>query len=260
MLKGVLVNKVMQYSLLLIIAIALGSSSYYGLIGLEKKMPDSVGRGAFLAESDYNEHNFRQKNQALFQKLGIIYLKNIQIISPAIQGLQARHTDRYLRNSLQYDNLEKKHQRQIARGYIAPISVRFIDDKIGYGVFAEADIVQDQFVGEYTGQVMDLKDIKDTKYTWGYLVGHDKYGQPINTSLDAGFAGNEMRFVNHDYQPNVKMQYIPQDDKWHVCYVAIKPIKKGEQLLVDYGKRYWSGTRGEPRSFVAPDGHQALSI
>lgn len=255
----------MQYSLLLIMVVGLGSSSYYGLIGLEKKSETTntagIGlAGHLLTDSAYNEQNFREKNQALFKKLGVTYLKNIEIISPDIKQLDAKHTDRYLRNPAYYDNLEKKYRSQIARGHVTPISVRFINDKIGYGVFAEADIAKDQFVGEYTGRVMDLKDIKDTKYTWGYFTGHNKYGKSIDTSLDAGPAGNEMRFVNHDYKPNVKMQYIIQDGKWHVCYVAIAPIKKGEQLLVDYGKRYWSGTRGEPHKFVNETGNQFLTV
>lgn len=248
----------MQYSLSLIIVIALGSSSYYGLIGLEKKSSTVPIASPTAVDHDYNEQNFREKNQELFKKLGVTYLKNIQIVSPAVKQLDAKHTDRYLRNPAHYDNLEKKYRAQIVRGYIVPMSVRFINGKIGYGVFAEADIAKDQFIGEYTGRVLDFKDIKDTKYTWGYFTGHDKHGQPINTSLDAGPAGNEMRFVNHDYRPNVKMQYIPQDGKWHVCYIAILPIKKGEQLLVDYGKRYWSGTRGEPHQFVNVDGNQNL--
>ena len=29
------------------------------------------------------------------------------------------------------------------------------------------------------------------------------------------------------------------DNLWHVCYTALKDIKKGEQLLISYGPAYW---------------------
>jgi len=236
-------NRRIKYILWSILALGLGFSSYYGLTGLEHG-------------SKSNQIDFREENKKLFKKLGIVYLKNIEIVSPSVKQLDVRHTARYLAKPGHYDNLEKRYGAQIARGEIAPMSVRFINDKIGYGVFAEADIAPGYFVGEYTGKIMDAKEIKDSKYTWGYLVAHDKHGKEINLSLDAGPAGNEMRFVNHDYTPNAAMQYVPQGGIWHACYIANRPIKKGEQILTDYGKRYWSGTRGEPHQFVKADGTQ----
>lgn len=238
-----------QISLLLIISIGLGSFGYYSQALLQDNTQE-IKIVTNLADK------FRNANKALFDKMGVVYLKNIQIESPVIRQIDAKHTERYLNNPAHYDQLEKKYSLKIAKGEIAPMSVRFINDKIGYGVFAEHDIAKDQFVGEYTGIVMNLADVKDTKYTWDYLSGYDKYGKQFQVSLDAANAGNEMRFVNHDFNPNAVMKYVPQGGYWHAVYIASRPIKNGEQILTDYGKRYWSGTRGEPFKFVKEDGSQ----
>lgn len=200
---------------------------------------------------------FRQANQALFKQMDLIYLYNLKFdLTVPAKYFEAKHSERYLANPTYYDNLEKKYGAQIAQGYVAPMSIRFINDKIGYGTFAETDIAQDAIVGEYTGLLMEFKDVKDTKYTWDYLSGYDELGKNFMLSVDAAKYGNEMRFVNHDYQPNAVMKYIPQGGFWHVVYIASRPIKKGEQILTNYGERYWSGKRGAPHKFVQPDGTQ----
>jgi hypothetical protein len=253
---------ILQKYLLLPAVLILATLGYYSQAVLPAKSTNSVTPVPVMPAAsnnslvEYNTQNFRQLNQDLFKKLGVKYLKNIQVVTPNIKNIDVKHTDRYLNNTKHYDNLEKKYAAKIAKGYIAPMSVRHINDKIGYGVFAEADIALGDMVGEYTGLVLDTKDVKDTKYTWDYLTAYDKYGKEFRASLDAGPAGNEMRFVNHDYQPNAKMQFVPQGGYWHAVYIANRPIKKGDQILTDYGKKYWSGTRGEPHQFVKDDGRQ----
>ena len=232
-----------KYILLSFLALGLSFSGYYGINCLENS-------------SHSNQTNFHIENQKLFKKLGVAYLKNVEIAAPDLNQLNAKNTVRYLSKPLHYDNLEKKYGPQIARGEISPMTVRFINDKIGYGVFSEIDLKPGDFVGEYTGKIINTKDLKDGKYTWGYLNAHEMHGKEINLSLDAGPAGNELRFINHDYVPNAGMQYVLQGGIWHVCYITSRPIKKGEQILTDYGKRYWSGTRGEPYQFVKVDGTQ----
>lgn len=198
----------------------------------------------------------RALNQQFFAQKNLTYLEKIQINLPDHNLIAVKKTERYLFNPAHYDQLELKYGKQIAQGYMAPVLIKFINDKIGYGVFAQADLNVNDLVGEYTGIVIPLNTIKDTKYTWDYLSGQDQQGNKFNISLDAGTAGNEMRYVNHDYQPNTVMQYVPQGGLWHVVYVVIKPIKKGEQILTDYGRRYWAGLRGEPYQFVSADGKQ----
>lgn len=61
----------------------------------------------------------------------------------------------------------------------------------------------------------------------------------LNTFINAKEAGNELIFVN-DYRgvmkrPNAKI--VKREDK--VFYVTKKEIMKGEEIVVDYGRKYW---------------------
>ena len=238
------------YLLLLVSLFLFGGGGYYNLIS-STKIASNLSR--------YHVHNFREKNKALFKKLGLIYLKNVEVLYPETNSLDVKQTKRYLTNPAHYDQLEKQYGSFIARGQIMPLSIRYINDRIGYGVFAEDDIAAGEMVGEYTGRIMETKAVLDTKYSWVYLDDINQSGKIIKVSLDAKHAGNEMRFVNHDYNPNAVMKYIPQGGIWHCVYIASRPIKKGEQILTNYGTKYWSGSRGEPHQFVAADGKQVIA-
>lgn len=45
---------------------------------------------------------------------------------------------------------------------------------------------------------------------------------------------------NHSYEPNLCHEW-KDDDQEVVEFVALQNIKKGEELLIDYGKDYWKG-------------------
>jgi hypothetical protein len=223
-------NKNLQYLMLLIIALTFGGSGYY--FYTQGPQPAQV-----LGQI------FREHNKVLFDQLSVKYLKNIEVITPIVRKIDVRHTERYLSDPEHYDALERKYGSLIAKGHLPPMSVKFINDTIGYGVFAEDDIEVDELVGEYTGYVINTNDLKDSKYSWSYPVKHDERGNKVATSLDAFDAGNEMRFVNHDYQPNAVIQMVPQGGLWHAVYIANRTIKKSEQILTSYGSKYWSGKR-----------------
>lgn len=228
------------------VLIAMAGSGYYYNLQTGQKQAEQA-----------QLNSYRQQNKDLFKQLGVVYLKHTEIVEPIVKQVGARETVRYANSKERSDELEKQYGALIAQGYVAPCTVRFINDAIGYGVFAEADIAPGQLVGEYTGRIINTKDLKTSKYSWDYPVDHDQVGNPIKTSLDAADAGNEMRFVNHDFQPNAEVQFIPQGGIWHVCYVATRPIKKGEQILTNYGTKYWASSRkGTMHTFVNEDGTQ----
>lgn len=74
-------------------------------------------------------------------------------------------------------------------------------------------------------------------------------------AVDAAGCGNEGRFVN-DYRgvrerPNVEFGDRRTGDKGEgegqarvAIYVGSKEVRKGEELLVSYGKGFWEGRRG----------------
>ena len=93
---------------------------------------------------------------------------------------------------------------------------------------------------EYTGTV--VKKASSTTWSWSYPPGSGSILNGTSCSLDAGPCGNEARFVNHSDDPNAEMKFVFQDGAWHVIYVvaAGKKIRKGEQILVSYGSKYWN--------------------
>lgn len=138
-------------------------------------------------------------------------------------------------------NLSQKYGDFVVQRYEAAWTVMFIDDHIGYGVFAEEDLEPWQFIGEYTGIIVNKElncFLYDNAYTWNISVFSEYFPQRI-LYVDAKKVCNFTRFVNHSYTPNVATLSIYAEGGWHVIYVACKPIKKGEQLLVDYGHGYW---------------------
>mmetsp|Transcript_13224 Transcript_13224/g.9570 ORF Transcript_13224/g.9570 Transcript_13224/m.9570 type:complete len:113 (-) Transcript_13224:18-356(-) len=56
--------------------------------------------------------------------------------------------------------------------------------------------------------------------------------------IDAGYYGNEARFINHSCQPNLKSYNLIVDTETptfhHIAFFASHFIKKGEELTLDY--------------------------
>jgi hypothetical protein len=141
--------------------------------------------------------------------------------------------------------LGKKFEKEIQDGLSPQVSVRFCQSGVGFGLFAEEDLEEDIFVGEYTGLVRKNNDyLKMNDYLYSYPV-EDSIGR--NYVIDAT-NGNLMRFVNHSFWPNLKPSYAFIDGIYHVILVTIMPIQKGRQLTYDYGRNYWY-VRSSPCSF-----------
>jgi hypothetical protein len=157
----------------------------------------------------------------------------------------------------------KRIQQKIKKHYIANVSLRKIDDVIGFGVFAEQDIQEGEIIAEYTGKVQSLsklptidlsrdmeafeltesekKEYKRIKNIYDFATNYaGKY------FIDAHDCGNLSRFINHSFLPNVEAVGIPQGGLFHVVFIAGKSIKKGEQLFINYGIGYWHGRAIEP--------------
>ena len=136
----------------------------------------------------------------------------------------------------------KKYISLIEKRYHAPVFIQYINTTVGYGVFAGKNFRKGDMIGEYTGIVrkIDETNTNNFGYSWGYLY-------PPKLIIDAKDAGNYTRFINHSSIPNIDVIYIQDCKKrWHMIYVANKPIKKGEQLLANYGTHYWSSRGVNP--------------
>ncbi|KAL1924313.1 uncharacterized protein VTP21DRAFT_7348 [Calcarisporiella thermophila] len=107
-----------------------------------------------------------------------------------------------------------------------------------YGLFATTVLPPKSFVLDYIGVVEHEDSYSKTS---DYVL---RFGP--NLSIDAEKIGNEGRFVN-DYRgcgpkPNVQFLNYLDERTGHVrigVFVLGEKIKKGEELLVTYGKSFW---------------------
>lgn len=177
--------------------------------------------------------------QKLFEKLGLIYLKNIKVDDNLVNFCNAYKTNYYLQNQEKLNQDSQKYFDQISNYVHAPFCIKWISDQVGFGVFATAIIKEGQFIQEYTGVLHVPYVVKeDTSYTWDYPALSNNHNK---LHLDSKYQGNEMRFVNHSDNPNaIRCILIGRDNLFHVCYVAKHEIQIGEQILVNYGKNYWN--------------------
>jgi|GEM_PF-996697 len=173
----------------------------------------------------------------LFAELGIGYLNGMSFdYAPALE-IDSKNTQKYTNDVEGNNDLSDKYARDIKEKVLAPMSIQWISEYVGHGVFAEEDLPQGGFVGVYGGIVQERVLIKERDYAWGYPI---KTLENDRVIIDAGIRGNELRFINDGVDPNCVMKnIIGPDGLWYVCYVASKFIKKGDQLLVSYGSSYW---------------------
>lgn len=206
---------------------------------------ESKGQGHAFKELNQKVFTTRAERKKLFKHLGIEYLDYTVIDYAPLLNMDMKSTDRYLKNPSTNDLLTRMYGQDIANRKLVDMSVRWLGKDVGYGIFAEQDIAKDELIGIYTGVVMDRVKIGSKDYAWAYPATTTR-GTRI--SLDAKYEGNELRFINHSYNPNSVVRFIIGiDGLWHVCYVASKEIKKGQQILVSYGKKYWQSRQYEYR-------------
>lgn len=151
--------------------------------------------------------------------------------------------------------LEEQHkdwEHQIDAQSQAPIYLKYINSKIGFGVFADTLIKSFDIVGEYTG-LLCVEDDSKNEESFDYAIDVGNYytgesGTPLALYIDAEKSGNFTRFINHSYMPNVCSHsiYNKNDGLWHVMMRANKDICQDAQLLINYDVGYWNTRNIQP--------------
>ncbi len=129
------------------------------------------------------------------------------------------------------------------------LELRYINSFIGFGVYCRQDIDKGEGVLLYCG--MKKREVKKKNYF--FYPKLDSFAMGI----DAREYGNTARFVNHAPEgKNTDSQFLAANLSAVnysiygievVALFAVRPIKKGEQLLVDYSQEYFIDT--EPLRF-----------
>jgi hypothetical protein len=130
------------------------------------------------------------------------------------------------------------YSEQIRTHALADVSIRWIDETLGYGLFAEQDIEAGGYIGEYTGVVRrrSLFFRDHNEYCFSYPTSDVSYRKHI---IDAKEQGNELRYANHSQDPNCEPRCVLLDGILHIIVRAIKDISAGVQITYDYSHHFW---------------------
>ena len=99
---------------------------------------------------------------------------------------------------------------------------------MGQGLFAVVPIRKGDFILEYTGKKIPTA-LADTM-TSRYLFAIDK-----DWTIDGSARSNTARYINHACDPNTEAEI----ENGRILIHAVRNIKKGEELTVDYDSEYF---------------------
>lgn len=122
---------------------------------------------------------------------------------------------------------------KIQRNEMADLSIKLINNHVGYGVFAKHAIAQGQYIGEFAGQLKKIED-RSTNIYYAY---HSK-----GCVVDAGLYGNEIRFINDGEQHSncEAWAILGHDGMSHIAMIAQRNIEAQEQLTMTYSANFWN--------------------
>ena len=139
------------------------------------------------------------------------------------------------------------YRKELENMRLPDVQLRWINEEIGWGVFAKRNFKQGEFIGEYIGTVRKRQRFdKKNAYCFEYLLCPERASDYI---IDAKDCGGLARFINHSSAPNVLPALATIDWITHVIFIADTMIPKGSQLFYNYGPDYWSH-RAEPKELV----------
>lgn len=110
----------------------------------------------------------------------------------------------------------------------------------GLGLYACENIRQNEFLGEYKGEIIT----KDEAERRGAVYEHQKlsYLFTLNSDqeIDSTYFGNKIRFINHagGNKQNLYPRIIMVNTVHRIALYAARNIRKGEELLFDYGPQF----------------------
>ena len=224
--------KEMFFSILVI------SSTFF--IASEEAQRSAQGSPSILSQTEFRTP---QDKFALFAALGLCYTQKLTPLEfmKHQRELNCCRFSESIKNQAYHEYL----QNMVERNFIAPTSIKLVNSKIGYGLFAQKKIFKGLFVGEYTGQITSENDCSSGVYAWDYQVFNASNDNLNEYVIDASTSGNETRFVNDDGIDSncVSFHIAGKDDIPHIVYVTLRDIKAGEQLTIDYGHEYWEDRR-----------------
>lgn len=126
---------------------------------------------------------------------------------------------------------------------------------LGTGVRALQHISKDTPLAEYVGEIYPTTDEETyangdpsrynvSRYLYSAQIPDDADPphDPEHYNVDAIRFGNWTRYINHSCKPNTEFCGFNLGHLQYIAVKAIRGIKFGEHLTVDYGSRYWDSS------------------
>ncbi|SPQ18632.1 28bf70b9-bf5e-4983-b740-302282889f69 [Thermothielavioides terrestris] len=116
----------------------------------------------------------------------------------------------------------------------------------GYGLFAAEDIAQDEFVIEYTGELISHDEGVRRENRRGDVFDEENKVSYLFTLLehegiwvDAAIYGNLSRYMNHASDNcNIMPRIMYVNHEFRIKFSALRDIKAGEELFFNYGDNF----------------------
>jgi uncharacterized protein len=131
-----------------------------------------------------------------------------------------------------------RYRKEVLGGEVNDVIIKWIDNRFGFGLFANKRMEVGEFIGEYVGLVRPVTYLfaNVNPYCFRYPLYH--IGYRIYT-IDAQDMFNETSFINHCDHPNCESVVTLNNSLFHMNLVTKSVVEKGEQLTYDYGNNLW---------------------
>lgn len=187
-------------------------------------------------------------DEARFERIfGIHYIKKMEFANEQVKELVLKRCQKLVsqnRIGVNAKWLGTLYEKFIASAFMPSICIKWIDEKIGYGVFAQEPIIPWQYIGEYAGTLrlrrLLFPDINDYCFMYPELGLFYK-----RLTIDGKDQGNFTRFINHSDTPNIESISVFCEGYYRIIFRSIKHIPIGTELTYDYGDVYWLNRRNK---------------
>ncbi|WGK70070.1 SET domain-containing protein-lysine N-methyltransferase [Candidatus Haliotispira prima] len=151
----------------------------------------------------------------------------------------------YRENIAEFADLSMRYGYLLRSGAMVPLGIWHFGGEIRYGLITLVDLEKNDFIGQYTGvvQVSDggLAYENGQGYSSDYAWDYPDYPEDWpDIEISAENAGNALRYANHSFDPNCRVEHTLLDGVWVLFFLADRDIPAGTQLLVNYGEDYWT--------------------
>jgi hypothetical protein len=183
-----------------------------------------------------NEHDVTDVSSITQVKyVPCLEFQNFRVLFQVVRGTKKlRRNDELDRQQVW---LGSYFRSDVLNAVIPDLSIRWVSDEIGWGVFAEKDLPNMTLVAEYSGMFRKKKK-GDAANAYCFECPLVR-GEESPFVIDAEAQGGVSRYINHSETPNVVSALATIHDVPHILLFTTEVVKQGTELRYHYGADYW---------------------